>query len=201
MTWTIKQTTEPAYQPITLEEARDHLRLVASGSPLSHPDDATVEAYIKAATGYAEDRTNKVFAQREFTLKRASFQRVMELPVFPVLSVDTISYVDGDGTTQAMDASNFQTVIDRTPAFIVLEDVPSVDDKTFNAVTITVTVGIESDNSPPDADKIPEQVKQAIKLMVGHFYENREAVNIGNITATVPFATDALLWPHRVIGI
>ena len=199
--WTIKQTTEPAYQPITLEEARDHLRLVASGSPLSHPDDSTVEAYIKAATGYAEDRTNKVFAQREFTLKRNSFSRVMELPVFPVLSVDSITYIDIDGIEQTVAASSIQTITDHIPAIVVLDDVPSVDGDTLNAVTITVTAGIESANSPPDADKIPEQVKQAIKLMVGHFYENREAVSIDGTPSTVPFATDALLWPHRVVGI
>ena len=197
--WTIKQTTEPAYQPITLEEARSHVRLVASGG--THPDDSDLEAYIKAATGYAEDRTNKVFAQRTFTLKRDSFRRVMELPVFPVLSVDSITYIDGDGAEQTMAASDYQFVPDRVPAILQLEDVPTVDGDTLNAVTITVTAGIESDNSPPDAGKIPEQVKQAIKLMVGHFYENRESVNIGNITSTIPFATDALLWPHRVIGI
>lgn len=201
MTWTIKQTTEPDYQPVTLSEARDHLRLVATGSPASHPDDSTVEAYIKAATGYAEDRTNKVFAQRTFTLKRNDFERYMELPIFPVLSVDSITYIDNEGANQTMDASNYQTITDRIPALIKLEDVPSVDEDTLNAVTITVTAGFESDNSPPDADKIPDSIKQAVKLMVGHFYENRESVVIGDSVSSVPFATDALLWPHRIIGL
>lgn len=201
MTWTIKQTTEPDYQPVTLSEARDHLRLVASVDTGSHPDDSTVEAYIKAATSYAEDRTNKVFAQRTFTLKRNDFERHMELPIFPVLSVDSITYIDNEGANQTMDASNYQTITDRIPALIKLEDVPSVDEDTLNAVTITVTAGFESDNSPPDADKIPDSIKQAVKLMVGHFYENRESVVIGDSVSSVPFATDALLWPHRIIGL
>ena len=125
----------------------------------------------------------------------------MELPVFPVLSVDSITYIDIDGIEQTVAASSIQTITDHIPAIVVLDDVPSVDGDTLNAVTITVTAGIESGNSPPNADKIPEQVKQAIKLMVGHFYENREAVSIDGTPSTVPFATDALLWPHRVVGI
>lgn len=199
MTWTIKQTTEPTYQPVTLSEARNHLRLVATNG--SHPDDSTVETYIKAATGYAEDRTNKVYAQREFTLKRNSFAETMALPVYPVLSVDSIAYVDDTGATQTMAESNYQVIVDRIPAIVHLEDVPTVDEDTLNAVTITVTAGIESGNSPPSADKIPDAVKQAIKLMVGHFYENREAVTADVRPEMVPMATDALLWPHRVIGL
>lgn len=198
MTWTIKQTTEPTYQPVTLAEARNHLRLVATDG--SHPDDSTVETYIKAATSYAESRTNKVYAQRTFTLKRDKFAETMELPVYPVLSVDSITYVDSDGATQTMAASNYQVITDRIPAIVHLEDVPTVDEDTLNAVTITVTAGVESSNSPADADKVPDAVKQAVKLMIGHFYENREAVTETNVHH-VPMATDALLWPHRVIGI
>lgn len=201
MTWTIKQTTEPSYQPITLAEARNHLRLVASGSPASHPDDDTVETYIKAATSYAESRTNKVYAQRTFTLKRDKFAETMELPVYPVLSVDSITYIDINEVEQTMAASNYQVITDRIPAIVHLEDVPTVDGDTLNAVTITVTAGFESSNSPADADKIPDAVKQAIKLMVGHFYENREAVTADVRPEKVPMATDALLWPHRVIGV
>jgi len=38
-------------------------------------------------------------------------------------------------------------------------------------------------------------------LLVGHWYSNREAVNIGNITSEVPLAVEALLQPYRIYGL
>lgn len=47
---------------------------------------------------------------------------------------------------------------------------------------------------PPE--KLP-QVQQAVKLLVGQWYENRSGVNIGNITSDLSFAVRALLEPLR----
>lgn len=38
---------------------------------------------------------------------------------------------------------------------------------------------------------------QAMLLLIGHWYGNREGVNIGNITSEVPLGVDALLLRHR----
>lgn len=46
-----------------------------------------------------------------------------------------------------------------------------------------------------------DDVKAAMLLLIGHWYANREAVNIGNITSAVPFAVEALLQPYRIYGI
>jgi uncharacterized phiE125 gp8 family phage protein len=46
---------------------------------------------------------------------------------------------------------------------------------------------------------VPEPIKQAILLLVGAWFENREAVLTGTIVATLPFAVDALLAPYRVV--
>ncbi|EPZ2492062.1 head-tail connector protein [Enterobacter hormaechei] len=46
-----------------------------------------------------------------------------------------------------------------------------------------------------------DDVKAAMLLLIGHWYANREAVNIGNITSAVPFAVEALLQPYRIYGL
>lgn len=46
-----------------------------------------------------------------------------------------------------------------------------------------------------DEDAI--ELEQAELLLVGHWYANREAVNIGNITSNVPFTVEALAGPFR----
>ncbi|KEY58501.1 head-tail connector protein [Serratia sp. DD3] len=52
-----------------------------------------------------------------------------------------------------------------------------------------------------DADGvvISDDIKLALMLLVGHWYENREPVNIGNITSTLPYTFEALMGPYRFI--
>lgn len=64
----------------------------------------------------------------------------------------------------------------------------------------------ETENSPgysddPDLILLNDDVKAAMLLLIGHWYANREAVNIGNITSEVPFAVEALLQPYRIYGL
>lgn len=64
----------------------------------------------------------------------------------------------------------------------------------------------ESEESPgyaEDEDSIllGDDVKAAMLLLIGHWYANRESVNIGNITSEIPFATEALLQPYKIYGI
>ena len=64
----------------------------------------------------------------------------------------------------------------------------------------------ENENSPgyaEDEDSIllGDDVKAAMLLLIGHWYANREAVNIGNITTEIPFAIEALLQPYRIYGL
>lgn len=48
--------------------------------------------------------------------------------------------------------------------------------------------------SPPT---IPDDVKSAILLLMGHLFENREAINVGNIVTKLPLGYEDLLWPYR----
>jgi uncharacterized phage protein (predicted DNA packaging) len=49
----------------------------------------------------------------------------------------------------------------------------------------------------PDQMALTKDVRQAVLLLVGHWYANREAVVIGTITAEVPLAVDRLLWYRK----
>ncbi|KKY78708.1 phage protein [Enterobacter cloacae] len=48
---------------------------------------------------------------------------------------------------------------------------------------------------------LDDDVKAAMLLLIGHWYANREAVNIGNITTAVPLAVESLLQPYRIYGV
>ncbi len=58
--------------------------------------------------------------------------------------------------------------------------------------------------SPPPEDKEPPRevlftpgIWAAMLLLIGHWYANREAVNVGNITSELPLGVEALLFRHR----
>lgn len=55
---------------------------------------------------------------------------------------------------------------------------------------------VEASPTGPEQMLLTKDVEQAMLLLVGHWYANREAVVIGTIATDVPLAVDSLLW-HR----
>lgn len=49
--------------------------------------------------------------------------------------------------------------------------------------------------------EVPQGVRQALLLLVGHWFENREAVIVGTIASALPEAVDSLLWQHRFLTV
>lgn len=60
------------------------------------------------------------------------------------------------------------------------------------------TTGFTEDEAPL---LLGDDIRAAMLLLICHWYSNREAVNIGNITTAVPFAVEALLQPYRIYGV
>jgi uncharacterized phage protein (predicted DNA packaging) len=55
------------------------------------------------------------------------------------------------------------------------------------------------EGEPADASEmgLTRDVEQAILLLVGHWYANREAVAVGTIATAMPLAVDRLLWYRK----
>jgi len=208
---TLSRITAPPVEPVTLEEARDHLRVEPDGIPASHPDDTLIEALIQAAREWCETHTNRAFVEQQFELKRGVFpsgSTPIELPLSPLRSVDSIKYEDGDGAEQTWPASEYRVIkpsgpkalpgyVQPKPDSQYPDDVQSAPD----VVTITFTAGFEPDTttSPTDYRKnVPAGVKRAILMLVAHWYEHREAVMVGASVGEMPFAVKALLAPFVV---
>jgi len=64
-------------------------------------------------------------------------------------------------------------------------------------------LAVSSSSSSSDSDfvpgpPLPKAYRAAMLLMIGHLWENREAVNVGNIVTELPLGVTALLRPTRV---
>ena len=184
---------------VSVADAKEHLRVVDYTD-----DDTYIGLLIDAATTWCEDYCDRTFADKAYTVAFDDFlgSRI-ELPRPPVRlnatsssATVTINYVDASGNTQSLTWSQsgtqqFRLDRDHVPALVYplyLQTWPSVrlDDK---SVQITYLAGYGG------AANVPRPVVHAIKMLVGHWYANREAV--GNVGKEVELAVHALLSPFK----
>lgn len=187
----LTQTVAPTLEPITLQEAQSHLRQ-------EDPQEvAYINALITAARMHAEAYTQRAFNTQTWRFKLDDFPRcgVFVLPRPNLIAVSSITYVDTAGTTQTVTASDY--IVDTAsepgrvhPAYGVVWPTARCQ---AGSITITYTAGYGATRA-----LVPQPIKQAILILVGHWYENRESTISGTIIAKVPDAWEALLSPFRI---
>ena len=193
--YALEVSTAPGSEPITLVQARLHLRLTATGSPATHPDDDLVDTLITASRELVEGHMSRAIITQtlKMYLDHWPFDGVIRLPRSPAKTVTSIQYVDTAGATQTWDSSEYRTDFKSEPARVTLEDGESFPDllAVTNNVIVTFTAGYSA--SPT---LVPKHQIAAIKLMLGHLYEHREAVEdaVGSVTLVeMPLAYQTLI--------
>jgi len=186
--WGTYAAVGPWTLPVTLQEAKNHLRVIGSD------DDAYILALISAATNIAEAFQNRTYMQRQRVYKLDEFPAMVNLPYPPVTMVNAIQYVDANGQTQTLSSAKYQVDLDSGFARVMPaygESWPTIR-SVLGAVSISYTAGYEK------VDDVPAEIKQAILLIVGHLYENRENVTEARLAKT-PDGAERMLWPKRVL--
>lgn len=199
--YSLAVVTAPSCEPVSLAEAKQHLRIDADITD----QDTLVSALIAAAREWVENYCRRSLVQRTLALRMDCFPGQILLPRGPVISIDSITYQSG-GASATLAASDYQADLYSTPARVVPPFggvFPLTDEGTLNAVTITYTAGYAPLGSPTDEAAyqlaIPKSVKAAIKLLIGHWFENREAVVLANMQVLqLPMAVRALLAPYEI---
>ena len=134
-----------AAEPITLAQARLHLKLDTSGSPPSHPDDTLVTALIIASRESAEKYTGLAIANQTYTLTLDRFPDAeINLQISKVNSITSSSYVDTNGATQTFSSTKYTLDNVTKPSVINLNYNEKWPDTRLqpNAVTITFSTWI-----------------------------------------------------------
>lgn len=196
MPLTLNRTSAPSLEPLTTAEAKSHLRVDGSN------DDALIDALITASREHVEETTRRALITQTWELSLDCFPSmswprsgsVIWIPRSPLQSVTKIDYVNTAGTTETLDASRYRVDSKSEPARVTEaenENWPLTDGVT-NAVTVEFEAGYGD-----DASDVPQGIKQAMLLLIGHWYENREAAAPENLSEH-PKAVDALLAPYRV---
>lgn len=160
---------------VTLALAKQHLRVDGTD------EDTTIAAYLAAAVAWVENYTGKKLVRGEVTQEVAALESPVALSWGPEPVDLSVGYTDADDVARTFD--DLTIVLGRAYASwpTPKEDTP---------ITLTYTAGFEA--TPADLDS-------AVLLMTGHFYANREAVNVGSSVTEMPLAVEALCSPYRSV--
>lgn len=202
MTWSV--TTPPSGEPITLAEAKAHLRVDADDDA----EDALITSLITAARQHVEDVCERAILLQSWTLRLDAFPRVCHpytLPAFRgddriflpgglVSEVTSVKYKDVDGIEQTLDAGAYVANLPADPAriFPAYGAAWPTARQQREAVSVLYQVGYA------DAGDVPAALKAAMLLIVGDLYANREA-SVAGQPMTDNRALARLLLPYKRI--
>lgn len=180
-----KLITAPAQDPVTLEDVKAHARVFYTD------DDDYLKSLIKAAVSYFDGYQgvlNRCIVSQVWQTAHRGFCRRIETPFTDTTAV-VVKYYDADGELQTIDNMDDATYrvysdwIEFVPAFRA----PAVQ-RREDAVIIESTHGYET---------VPDSLLLAIKILVTHWYRNREPVTFAGMAGKVPMSVDMLVAPHR----
>lgn len=196
----LKSVAPSVVLPLSLSEAKLALRVDVPD------DDALIADLVRAAADYVQDQTWSSLYLQTWELVLPGFPgcgayrdsacywharpQAIRLPRPPVASVVGVTYRDGNGDAVVLDPGVYQLVTAEDGAWLVPSygsQWPVANPETPEPLVVEYIAGYDGSARP-----FPVQARQAVRLLVGHWYENREAVVVGTINSETRIAVDQL---------
>ncbi|MEP0519663.1 MAG: head-tail connector protein [Hyphomicrobiales bacterium] len=178
----------PALEPVSLVQMKQHLRVEHAS------EDTLISAYITSARLHVEALLAKLLISQNWHLNfdRLPTGKIVYLPLAPLLSLNSVSFYteqSGPNPIPPVDyAIDLNSVRPRFSLHLERQNL-----RTFGAYELDVTVGYG-----PAAEDVPGDIRQALILLVAHWYENREAAT-PLAREHIPHGVRAILEPHRQV--
>jgi uncharacterized phiE125 gp8 family phage protein len=180
----------PAVEPVTLADMKAYLRVDDD----DEAQDAVITGLIKAARLTVEAASRRVLIDQGWRVVMDAWprDRVVLLPVAPLIAVESITVLDGAGVATQVAASAIETDGLSDPPRVVVTDAPDPG-KTRNGIAIELRAGY---GAAPEA--VPATLRLAIRILVAHWFENRGDVAGEQV---LPPEALALVAPFRRIRV
>lgn len=174
--WTL--VTAPTEEPLSESEAKAHLRVSATD------EDGLIGDYVAAARSWCEEYTGRRFVTQTWDAHFACWPTdgVFELPLPPLQSVTSIKYTNEGVAEATLSASVYEVITQVEPGRVILaanQSWPSGSLDVGLPVVVRFVCGYGLSVATPAG------VRQAIRWLVGHMNENREAVSTLNVPPVV----------------
>lgn len=167
----------PENPVLSTDEAKEHIRAL-SGTD----EDTYIDLLVLGATRTAESYTNRKFITQTWKIFYDEFPcYVIDLPFGNVQSVSWIKYYDENGDLQTLSTDDYQVDLGtpcRVKPSILDAAWPVTQCEKFSAVEIQFVCGYGDAGSD-----VPEDIRNAIRLIVGDLYSQREDSTKINVVA------------------
>lgn len=188
---TTRLITPPSSEPVTLAEAKLHLRVDHDA------EDALISALIASARAQCEHILGRSIMPQtwETVLDDFPVNNDIELLNPNVISITSIKYIDALTANETTLAVN-QYALDKDsePGWVM----PASGASWPATLPVANAVRVRYEAGYADAASVPEPIKSWIKLVVGSWYKNRETAGENAQTALPRELTDGLLDRYRI---
>jgi len=182
--------TPPSVEPVSLTDAKDHLRVDDTNS------DTLITELITVARRYCERIQNRVYITQTWDLFLDGFpSSPFDVALPPLQSVTSIKYTDKDEVQATFDATKYQVDTTGFIGRISLKDGaswPSVTLRPINGFEMRFVAGYGN-----AATDVPNEIVAAIKMVLAELFENRQITDIRQ-HFEIPVAAHNLLTTDRV---
>jgi uncharacterized phiE125 gp8 family phage protein len=183
----------PAVEPLSLAEAKAYLRVEHDD------DDDVIAALIAGARVHVEAQTRRALITQSWRLVYDDWPqdgRIAVVPV-PLRALIAARVWRGDGTTQAIDVAVFALDAASAPAVLSFHiGLLPAPGRAVGGVELDIEAGYGD-----EAADVPEPLRQAIRALVAHWYDNRALIAEDRSAAVMPQTVAALLAPYRVLSL
>lgn len=181
------RTTAPAVEPVTLAEAKEHLKLDHEG------EDALIEGLIRAAREEVEAATGLALIDQNWrlTLDRIPVTKVVRIACHPIREILSVTAFGADGEGVLVDPATFMLDQHSRPARLWFSRRPEAR-RAMNGIEIDFVAGFGE--AGPD---VPDTLKRAILLLVAHWFEFRAAFGPESQPVSFPNGYERMIAPWR----
>lgn len=181
------KTTGPDAEPVTLAQAKAHLRVTHDS------EDELIADLVRAARADVEATTGTALMvqgwRKVFDAAPSDF--AVGLAPHPVREISAVTGYGPDGEAFVVPPARYQTDLVSRPARLVF-DGPLADLRPDNGIEIDFVAGFGE-----TATEVPDLLKRAVLLLVGHWYEFRAAFDAQAQPVSHPSGYDRLIAPFR----
>lgn len=189
MRWGLTRTVDPTVEPVSLDTAKRHCRIVTDD------ENDRVSSWIRVARETAEQQLGRALYTQTWVLTLQDWADVIWLPMaVPAQSVSTVKYYDSDGTQQTLSSAAYVLDSQQEPALLLRapnQTWPTLQsDRATARIEITYVAGFNA------IAKVPEPIVQGMLLLIGDMSEHREASIDGAAPSVLPFGVASLWGPY-----
>ena len=182
--------TGPAVEPVTLAEAKAHLRVDSTN------EDSLIQSLITSARLHSETLTGLAMITQSWRMVLDGWpnRNVLAIPLVPLQQVIEVRVYEDEDVLVAIAPTEYLVETIGKPARLAMRGRQSwpKPGRPIGGIEIDVTIGYGD-----TAADVPDSLRQAILQIVGHWFSHREAVGIGVGAVHVPATVDALIAPYR----